>query len=230
MIRVEDLEIFSGKIEPHDFGSLTPCGFLEGDPQKVVRNLASFKQRGSMEEIDLRYAQVINAWTEFGCFQGIRVPRFTAYRNFFVVVDFVEGESLDKKQFTGENPEENITIGRFLGSLADYADDKCHNGGVYLSDQKPQQYMYGTTIQESSPGVYFVDLDYEMGVIDPEDLYDLAIPRLFFGISKVFRGVDRKFDPQTFSQERMRLQELIKEARERYNSHILGYAWESLNV
>lgn len=214
MVETEQLELFTQSIIRYDFGRNNPIGFLENDPQKVVRELHGFKYLGVTQKDYTRYSKVINAWREFGSYPGIRVPNFIPYSNFFVVVDFVEGETLDKKQFQ-QNSEEILLIRSFLDSLVNYTADKCHNGGLYLSDQKTEQYMYGTTQKDNRPGVYFVDLDYEMVEINPEK--PSGVGMLIRRNSFVFKEIESRFKPGIFNNERVKLQILIEEVLKKHN-------------
>lgn len=229
MFQVKELAPFEGNIERRSFGKhRNPIGVLADDPLKVVRHLHLFNY-DDPDYRNRRYQEVINAWTEFGGYPGIKIPQFTPYSNFFVVADLIEGETLKEKDFSAD-PQAPPIVGRFLGSLVDYASDKYHNGGVYISDQKAEQYMYGVAPGESDPRVFFVDLDYERGVFDAKNPYDLDQALFLSGISTVFRVVERKFTPGVFFNERLKLLQLLEEDLRKNRSYFVKNALEKFRM
>ncbi len=230
MIRIEELKSFQGIIERKSFGKhRNPIGVLADNPSKVIRHLHSFAYDNNPNYRNHRYEEVINAWLEFGSYPGIKVPQFTPYSDFFVIVDLVSGETLKEKDFSAD-PQAPQVVGKFLGALVDYASDKYHNGGVYLSDQKAEQYMYGTTSGETSPNIYFVDLDYERGIFDAKNPYALDLALFLSGISGVFRVVEKKFAPDTFCDERSKLLKLLEEDFRKHRSYSVENALEAFGV
>jgi hypothetical protein len=228
-MQVADLEPFTGKIVRKNFGTRNPVGFLEGDPSKLVRDLYPFRYPQVTDHSRQRYSEVINAWTEFGSYPGLRVPDFVPYSDFYVVVNWVEGERLDLKKFDNKNSEEAKVVGGFLGSLVDYSADKFHNGGVYVSDQKTEQYMYGESDGHQGEGVYFVDLDYERGVIDPKSYNTLDLSIFLSRISGIFLDVENKFSLDKFDPEKTKLLNLLDEVLKKHNSSFVQKAYEKVN-
>lgn len=226
MLRIEDLEIFSGKIKRKSFGRRNPVGILEDDPSKVVRNLYPFRDLPEAEAHD-RYLKVIGAWREYRTYPGIRVPLFTPYRDYMVVVNLVNGESLDYKEFSKDEPEAPEVMGQFLDSLIDYTSDKYHNGGFYISDQKVEQYMYGVSGDDQDSGVYFVDLDFEIGRVDPDAHYDLE--HLLSKVSSIFCEVEAKLRPHKFNSARIKLLELLEEDVKNGRSYYLEKAIKTIS-
>lgn len=228
-MRVANLEPFIGNIVRKNFGTRNPAGFLEGDPSKVVRDLYSFRYPQVTDYSYQRYSEVIAAWTEFGSYPGLRVPNFVPYSNFYVVVNWIEGERLDLKKFDRNNPKETGVVGSFLGSLVDYSAYKFYNGGVYISDQKAEQYMYRKSDGHEGEGVYFVDLDYERGVIDPKSPNTLDLSIFLSGISGIFLNVENKFSPDRFDSEKTKLLTLLEKVLKKHRSSLVQEAYEKLS-
>ncbi|OGE22764.1 hypothetical protein A2688_02160 [Candidatus Daviesbacteria bacterium RIFCSPHIGHO2_01_FULL_38_8] len=135
-----------------------------------------------------RYLNIrADLWREFSSYEGVRVAPFSLVagmptggtfngvptgESLYVVTEKVDGPSLDNIGFSSD-PCRAEDFEAFCVGLAKYFTDKYRDGGYYLSDQKIDQYVYGGTKSNPKPGVHFVDLDWEMGSINPEDPYDL---------------------------------------------------------
>lgn len=118
-------------------------------------------------------------WREFGTYDGLNVPNFWLVagnptgaggsfngvpmeENLYIVTEWINGTSLDDIQAL-DDPQRAAKLEAMCCGLIHYFSDKYHNHGSFLSDQKLEQYVYGSTTKNPEPKVYWVDLDWEMG-------------------------------------------------------------------
>lgn len=155
---------------PNNVGRLV--GFQE-DKSKLVRSWG-FLTNGPYYEDQLDfYTQDFNRWQRFTEQSGIKIPNplpVFGERSigsnicmFYVVVDKVEGVNLRNYFFEDKSEADLRLINQLFGNLADYAALIYQQGGDFLSDQKLEQYVIGTTARSQARDIYFVDLDREHG-------------------------------------------------------------------
>lgn len=126
-------------------------------------------------------------WREFGKYPGIHVPQFYIVAGepiddtfdgvkmkeaLYLVVERINGKNLEEIAIK-DNPKRANKLEDMCCGLIDYLSDRYKDGGLYLFDQRIDQYVYGTTEKDQEPKVYWVDLDWEAARFSPHDLPDI---------------------------------------------------------
>ncbi len=177
---------------PNNFGRV--LGF-EQDKTKLVR-VWGFPSTGSdVPDLQNSYTQDFQRWQKFTQQSGIRIPNPMPVFGegsigsktcmFYVVVEKVEGVNLHDYFFENKNEQDLVLINKFFGNLADYAGLIYKRGGDFLSDQKLEQYVIGTTARTQERDIYFVDLDREHGTYDIADRKSSSNFRFFEFVGRI---------------------------------------------
>ncbi|OGH23339.1 MAG: hypothetical protein A2958_00235 [Candidatus Levybacteria bacterium RIFCSPLOWO2_01_FULL_38_13] len=132
---------------------------LDGNPNYVVRQNRIIVSEGvpQLNKIDIAEALFEELERDY----GIHVVPFDTVvglgednlTSAFMIVDKVKGAELPKAQVSEQEAKE------FFSNLLRYHIDKFEQGGFFLCDLNPDDFMYGNTEKDTTKKVYLVDLD-----------------------------------------------------------------------
>jgi hypothetical protein len=174
-------------------------------------------------------ASMTNGWREFGSFNGINIPDFlalevkgrnsiqgkTTERDLWIVKDMIKGTNLEHiSEETVKSLPFQQAIKRLFAGLINYGRFKLVNGGWVVTDQKPEQYVWGTTRKKPIPALYFVDLDSLGGVFNPQfpESYPNLIHDFIQGVYKMAVSAEGQF-AINLERERFKMQKIKEEAK-----------------